>query len=989
VEFGLLGPLEVRSGDALVDIRRGLPRTILTMLLLRRGETVSTDLLADTLWGDAQPINPANALQTQISYLRKSLAIHATTRLILTRPGGYALDVERGAIDACRFEEAVLAASQHDLGDVASVRAGLESLDEAIALWRGPALADVEGEEFAIGEAARLEELRLVAFELRNGLGLALGRHQGLIADLLSLVGEHPFREKLHEQLMLALYRSGRQTEALRAFTNARNALVDELGIEPGSGLRELERRILDQDPSLMPNGQVLEQPVAVASAATDADTTSASTSQLPSAVSTLVGRDVELGRLASLLQRSRLVTLTGPPGAGKTRLAIETARRASSDSAVWFVDLSDVIEPDSVVALIANALDVPTVPDADMVATVAAAMSKRHGLLVLDTCEHVVGAVAPLVGRILRESDRVGLLATSRRPLNVMGEIAWPVPPLALAPTDDRSVGELRQYGSVELFLERATAVRPDFELTDDNASDVASICMALDGLPLAIELAAARIDVLSPRAIHERLTHRFDLLIDGGRDTVPRQQTLRSAVEWSIGLLDESQRTFFARLGVFHGTFDLDSATSVAAVDEVQSLALMTSLIRQSMVAMVEHDRYRLLDTLGAYALEMLDELDADATRLRHAHCYVESAVRAEQGIRGRDQLAWLERLRADRANHRAALEWLVGIGDGVGAARLAGALGWFWTLDGMLEEADRQLERVLEFSDLPPVERSKILWSLALLESSLGRMDRAGKLAVESVQCARVSGDTIQTGFGLNALAVVQWATGDYESSAAIHAEAIALFTETNEAWGLAVASVLRTRTSIDQQRPDASDLAQESVAAARRTDDHHLIGIALQQLARITLQQGEPVDAVAHAMESLRNAEAIGYVEGIVGALHHAARALAADARSEDAHQLHLRALRLSSAIGHTAAQCEAIEGIAIANAVCGDLISAARLLSTADTERDRRRLPRRSDDEAEVATIREALERIGTGDDGHSVHRSFDDVVVDLIGRIVV
>lgn len=984
MEFGLLGPLEVRSGDALVDIRRGLPRTILTMLLLRRGETVSTNHLVDTLWGDAPPSNPANALQTQISYLRKRLAVHATRRAILTRPGGYALDVERDSIDACRFEAAVLAASKLDLGDASSASAGIEALDEAIALWRGDALVDVEGEEFAIGEAARLEELRLVAFEVRNDLGLALGRHQGLVADLVSLVGEHPFREKLHEQLMLALYRSGRQAEALRAYTNARKALVDELGIEPGSGLRELERRILDQDPSLMPSDRVGEPPVTVAFQATAANATTVSSSQLPSAVSTLVGRDVTLGRLASLLQRSRLVTLTGPAGAGKTRLAIETARRASGDLAVWFVDLGDVIEPDSVVALIANALDVPTVPGADMVAAVADAMSKRHGLLVLDTCEHVVGAVAPLVGRILRESDRVAVLATSRRPLNVTGEIAWPVPPLSLAPPDQRSVGELRQYASVELFLARASAVRPDFELTDDNAADVASICMVLDGLPLAIELAAARIDVLSPRAINERLGRRFDLLVDGGRDTAPRQQTLRSAVEWSIGLLDDAQRTFFARLGVFRGTFDLESATCVGAVDEVKSLDLMTSLVRQSMVTMVDHERYRLLDTLSAYALEMLDELDADASRLRHAHCFVESAERAEQGIRGADQLAWLERLRADRANHRAALDWLVGIGDGAGAARIAGALGWFWTLDGMLEEANRQLERVLEFPDLPPAERSRVLWSLALLESSLGRMDRAEQHAVESVECARISRDTVQTAFGLNALAVVHWATGEYLASESTRAEATALFVESSEPWGLGVSRVLQTRTSIDRQQPEARELAQQAVAAARCTDDHHLIGIALQQMARITLQQGEPAEAVGYAMESLRNAEYIGYVEGIVGALHHAARALAVAGQVADAHQLHLRALRLSSDIGHTAAQCEAIEGIAIAIAARGDHPAARGLLGAADAERERRRLPRRSDDEAEVAKIRQALGQIGTGDDG--VHRSFDEVIADLIGR---
>lgn len=992
MEFGLLGPLEVRSRGGLIEIRRGLPRSILTMLLLRRSETVSSDLLAERLWGDSRPNNPANALQTQISYLRKRLALRATTRLIETRPGGYALDVERDAIDIFRFEDAVHAAAQLDVNDVAAVRHGLTALDEALSLWRGPALTDVADEDFAMGEAARLEELRLVAFEVRNDLGLALGQHHALTADLVSLVGEHPFREKLHEQLMLALYRSGRQAEALRAFSVARRALIDELGIEPGAGLRELERRILEQDPTLMAGVSAVEAgavpPAAASVEPTDGhlNALSAPVSTLPAALSSLVGRDVEIDRLASLLRRSRLVTLTGPAGAGKTRLAVETARRSGDD--VWFVDLGDVLDPDSVVALIANVFEVPAVPGADTIASVASALRRRRGLLVLDTCEHVVGIVGPLVARILRESDEVGVLATSRRPLRISGEIAWPVPPLSLAPTDVDSIDDLRRYASVELFVTRAAAVRPDFELTDDNATDVASICLALDGLPLAIELAAARIDVLSPRAISERLARRFDFLVDGSSDIAPRQQTLRGAVEWSIGLLDDLQRTFFARLGVFHGTFDLAAATCVGDVDEVESLRLLTSLVRQSMVTMVEQDRYRLLDTLRAYALEMLDDLDADATRLRHAHCYVQSATEGEQGIRGPRQLEWLARLRADRANHRAALEWLVGVGHGAAAARLAGALGWFWTLDGMLEEAEVELERVLEFDDLPPLERSKALWSLALLEASLGRMTRAGARALESVDEGRRSGDAVQTASGLNALAVVQWATGDYQSSELTRAEAISLFSESDEQWGVALSLVLQARTGIDRDDPSAGELAQRALDAARTVDDRHLIGIALQQMARVALTRGRPADALAYAMESLRNAETIGYVEGVIGALHDAAHALAANGQIDDAHAMHVRALQLASQIGHTAAMCEAIEGIAIAVAARNDVTTAAALLSAVDTERERQRLPRRPDDDGELAGLRQAIngERTASCDD--IVHRTFDQVVDEWIGRIV-
>ena len=353
-----------------------------------------------------------------------------------------------------------------------------------------------------------------------------------------------------------------------------------------------------------------------------------------------------------------------------------------------------------------------------------------------LDTCEHVVGAVAALVGRILRLARDIRVLATSRRPLGITGEIAWPVPPLALAPPSAASLDDAAGYPAIELFVERAAAVRPDFELTDANAADIAAICLALDGLPLAIELAAARADVLAPQAIRARLMNRFELLVDGSSDVSARQQTLRAAIDWSAELLDEDQRSFFARLGVAAGNFDLDAAAAITQTGIDRALADLTSLVRQSMVAVVGDDRYRLLDTLRAYALERLDDLDADATRDRHADYHVNLAERAERGIQGPDQLDWLDRLRACVPDHRAALEWLVSTGDGFRAARLAGALGWFWTLDGMLAEACRRLDQVLAFDDLPAAVRGKAVWSRALLAASLGELAAAGDLAQEAV-------------------------------------------------------------------------------------------------------------------------------------------------------------------------------------------------------------------------------------------------------------
>ena len=386
-------------------------------------------------------------------------------------------------------------------------------------------------------------------------------------------------------------------------------------------------------------------------------------------------------------------------------------------------------------------ALAVPIAPGEDAVTSVASSLASGSGLLVLDTCEHVVGAAAPLVGRILRAGPRRPQFlppadARSASPARSRGPCRRsrsrrPMP---------RSLDDTAGYPAVELFVERAASVRPDFELTDANAADIAAICLALDGLPLAIELAAARADVLAPQAIRARLMNRFELLVDGSSDVSPRQQTLRAALDWSVGLLDERPTGLLRRLGVVAGTFDLEAAAAITADRyPIATLSLTHGARRHSMVAVVGDDRYRLLDTLRAYALERLDDLDADATRDRHADYHVELAERAERGIQGADQLMWLDRLRTDVPDHRAALEWLVSTGDGIRAARLAGALGWFWTLDGMLAEACSRLEQVLAFDDLPPAVRGKAMWSLALLSASLGELAgrrRAGARASSSV-------------------------------------------------------------------------------------------------------------------------------------------------------------------------------------------------------------------------------------------------------------
>ena len=762
VRLDVLGPLEVTVDGESVDIRRGIPRAIVVALVVRAREVVSVGTLAELVWADDQPMNPVNALQLQVSYVRKRLGGGSAGQPVATRPGGYVLMVDDDDIDARRFERVVRNAAQLASTDPL---ASADMFETALGWWRGAAFADVLGEPFVLGEATRLEEMRLTALEERNDVLLTLGRHAELVGELTGLVNEHPLRERFQAQLVLALYRSGRQADALRAFARARGTLVDELGIDPGPELRRLEQQILTQDPELDWRSPATEHPVDVSLSNVSSHATTAvparAAAQLPMPVTALVGRQVETAKVRQLLDRSRVVTLTGPGGGGKSRLALEVAHDVLNDvggqtdrpvSDVWYVDLGPVDDSEQVAAAVAGSLGIPTVPGEDAAVAVAASLAPRRGLLVLDTCEHVVAGAASLVGQVLREARDLVVLATSQRPLGVNGEIAWPVPPLALAPPGITSVSDALSYPAIALFVDRAAAVRSDFELTEANLGDVVAICLALDGLPLAIELAAARSDILSPGAIRQRLEHRFDLLVDGARDLAPRQQTLRAAVDWSADLLDDQHRRFFARLAVFPATFDLDAAAAVAAEPGVDDpLRMLTDLVRKSMVAVPGPDRFRLLDTLRAYAAELLADADADATSHRHAQHYLELAERGEVGIRGSDQLHWLELLRAAVPQHRAALEWMLSTGDAEGAARLAGALGWFWVVDGLLADAHHHLGQIVDLPGLSDRVRARVSWTLALASGSLGDLHRCRTLGAMAADLGPRSATTPSSGTG----------------------------------------------------------------------------------------------------------------------------------------------------------------------------------------------------------------------------------------------
>jgi len=680
MQVRLFGELDAEHAGVPVPVRGIKQRALLALLALHRGQPVSADRLIEVLWGDGQAAHPANALQAQIGQLRRTLGATA----IVTTEAGYALDVGPDEVDVVRFEQ--LVAKGRRLVEEGETALASTALGEALRLRRGEPLADFTYAGFFDAERTRLDELILVAIETRAEADLVLGRHGELVGDLEALCREHPLRERLWELLMLALYRSGRQAEALRAYTEARDRLVDELGIDPGPALRELEARVLAQDPSLAAAG-----PAALATVPAPM-----TTGNLREPLSSFVGRSAELEELSEAVRSSRLVTLIGPGGVGKTRLAVEAAatlRQEHRDGA-WLVEFASVTEPDGVPPAVAGALGAavaglvgPPSP-ASTVELIVRYLAGRSLLVVFDNCEHVIDQTAALAETLAGTVPGLRLIATSREPLGVPGEVLVPVGPLA-------------RPAAVELFVDRARAVRPGFAADGDTRPVIDDICRRLDGLPLAVELAAARVRSLTLATLAERLDDRFRLLTVGARTALPRQQTLRAVVDWSYDLLFEDERRLFARLSVFVGGCDLDAAEAVCADDQVPAaevLDVVSRLVDKSLVAAPNAGRdarFIQLQTLWQYGRDRLDESgELDAVCARHAAYYREMAEEAHEGLRGATGPMWRERLTAELGNLRAALDWFIAGADADAALSLASGMAWLWFINSDSVEGARWL-------------------------------------------------------------------------------------------------------------------------------------------------------------------------------------------------------------------------------------------------------------------------------------------------------
>jgi predicted ATPase/DNA-binding SARP family transcriptional activator len=708
VRFEILGPTRAWQGDGEVTIGGPALRALLALLLARPGEVVSVDGLIEDLYGDRVPRDAGHALQSQISRLRRALVGVAIDSL----SSGYRLSVDQDDIDLGEFERLAQEGRRALAAD--QLREASASLAAALALWRGDPLADAPDAASARALVMRLTESRLGAIEDLLEARLRLGEQQAVIAELRELVARQPLRERPQSLLLRALAAAGEPAQALAAYAAYRERLADELGADPSTELEAIHLSLL--------RGAALAPSPAPAGA-------------VPARLTSFVGRAEDLDRVGELLADQRLVTLYGPGGVGKTRLAAEVAAHRPN---VCFVPLDPLhggsavtgrpaSSPEGAAGRLATAAEVaaailaalglrdsgPHAPSASSPITrVIAALATGSTLLVLDNCEHLVLAVAELVEQILTHCPHARVLATSREPLRIAGEHLWPV-------------RVLDEAAATRLFADRAAAVHPQFVMDERAAGAVGEICRRLDGLPLAIELAAARVRTVEVVEIAERLSDRFALLSRGSRTAPARHQTLRGAVAWSWDLLTEDERTVLRRLSAFAGGADPRAATQVCDMPDV--IEILESLVDKSLLA-VTSGRYRMLDTVAAYAAERLAEAgESSATRQAHAGYFLALAAQADPHLRGPDQLAWLRVLSAEHENLHAALRWAVTAGDVETALRLLAALATYLWMRGTWSVAGDLANAVLDqIADGPPpgLENEYVLSVLTAAASSTGR-------------------------------------------------------------------------------------------------------------------------------------------------------------------------------------------------------------------------------------------------------------------------
>ena len=875
--MSILGPVRVRADDGTpIDVGGARLRTLLARLALDAGRPVSPETLIDGLWGGSPPADAANALQSLVSRLRRALGDSAR---LTSGSGGYVLNVE--SVDAARFEE-LAAQGRRELAAGRYAEASAV-LGEALGLWQGEALSDVVDAPFAQAPATRLAELRLAAIEDRFEAELELGRHADVLADLETAGAEHPLRERLAGLRMRALYAAGRQSDALAVFERTRAILADELGVDPSAELNDVHLKVL--------RGEIT--------------TARPGTDHLPVRLTSFVGRAKELELLADSLRDARLVTLVGPGGAGKTRLATEAAVRypAHQRGRVWFVALASVRDPGDITSAVLGALgslDIrllnasPSMHPSDAVTRIAELIGGREALLLLDNCEHLIGGAAELTHELLSRVSGLRVLATSREPLAITGEVLC-------------HLGPLEESEAMRLFVERAATVRPGFVLDEVTRGPVAEICRRLDGLPLALELAAARLRSMTPEQIAKRLDDRFRLLTSGNRVALPRQRTLRAVVEWSWDLLEKPERVLARRLSIFPGGVTVSAAESVCTDEQLPEddvLYVLGSLVEKSIVDPVEavEPRYRMLETIRAYGEERLDEAgERDVVARRFAEYYLGLAESHEPELRTAAQLGAIAAFEAEHDNMVTGLRWAIDNDDAEIAYRYVTALMWYWVIRGFDDQPRQHIVDVLAFGDRVPAHARVALRALKTLMEAIPQIGAAYDLAALVDECVRTGAMERYHALGLAVpmlaflgrereladreverasahpdpwvRACAQWAKafflddeGDLEGSDRARDVAMAGFAEVGDRWGLAMTLAMQAAAhSLRGNHERAIALYEQGLSMARELASVDDIVQQLCQLAAERVRAGDPEGGWRDLAEAERIADQSGQDE----------------------------------------------------------------------------------------------------------------------------
>jgi predicted ATPase/DNA-binding SARP family transcriptional activator len=880
--IGVLGPVTVQRSATTVPLGGPKVRVLLAAFTAQHGSVLSTDRLCDVLWGDDQPGSPVTTLQSHLSRLRRILEPEAT---VVAQPPGYLLDVPDQTVDADRFEALASLAAAVDDPVVAAA-----TFAEALGLWRGRAYEELADHDMLVGEAVRLEELRLVATERWIDARMASGDDVAVVGDLDRLVASDPLRERFWCQLMLALHRTGRQAEALRRAHELRTLMSDEFGLDVSPAASELEARIRAGDPRLVRDDARRDEPLARPRRGrpyVDG--------------STFVGRDRAVDDIRAQLAEHRLVSLVGPGGVGKTRLAryvVHDLEPMESEPVV--VELAALRDPEAVPDAVATALDVQRRQHRTLEDTLVEVLGDRRQLVVLDNCEHVLAAACKLLDPLLAHCPGLRFVATSRQPLGLASEVVYVVEPLEVGSAALDGHALVDASPAVQLFVDRAAAARPGFELTDDNLPIVTELCRRLDGLPLALELAAARLRSLGPEAMVERLDQRFRLLDAGPHHRDQRHRTLGDLVGWSYELLGEREQLVFDRLSTFAGGFELRAAEAVCGGDDDDDiLDVVLALVDKSMIQVVDPDepRYLLLETLRAFGRDRLS-VAGDVGQLSDAHLdwYLEVAEQAARGLAGSDEASWSARVDRDFDNLRAAHAFAVGAGDVDRALRMVAALreyafrriryeltSWASTSVQMVGASEHprypvvlaivayghfvrgDLEAAVSVGHdaVAAAERLGVSTS-GLAERALGnayfylgRTDDALQWMAGMVESARRGGSPARLAHALYMSSVAETSVGRAVRGAALAGEARAAATAsgspTAEAQAMYAMGLALEGTDADE----SLELLRLSAATARVVDNRWIESFALTEVRWLEARLGDPLTALAGSAEVIES------------------------------------------------------------------------------------------------------------------------------------